>query len=219
MSRQGSFTELEIWQILEEILPVLAFVHGKNIIHRDIKPANIIRPSDGSKLVLVDFGAAKLVASGSSDQTLITAFSSIGTPNYIAPEQAKSRPVFASDLYSLGVTCIRLLTNSPVEQLFDDGTHSWEWKSRCKSRVSSNLSRVLNKLLILGTKKRYSSAKDVLKDIAKLSPTKGKKLFNDVDAYDEDFPLSTRVSWWEKIRSLGIGAQGLAAVLLRSCTS
>lgn len=176
LERQGEFSEAQIWQLLNELLPVIKYIHDNKIIHRDIKPENIMRPKGNKKLVLVDFGAAKLVASQTSegkneDDTEIIGATVIGTPNYMAPEQNNGRVVFASDLYSLGITCIILLTNKTPKELFDDGTHAWNWKNNCK-KVSNKLARVLDKLIEFGTSNRYQSVNEVLKDIGKQTNTR-----------------------------------------------
>lgn len=207
LKRQGAFSEAQIWQVLKELLPVIKYINDQHIIHRDIKPENIIRPLNNKPLVLVDFGAAKLVApqsvSGQFRKTAKTGKTVIGTANFMAPEQEKGREVFASDLYSLGVTCICLLTNASPVKLFDDGSNSWEWRSRSK-KVSDKLGKILDNLLELGTAKRYKSADEVIQDIALQSPrgssnASGKK--------------KPQVTIWHKIASLGAGAQGFAALV------
>jgi serine/threonine protein kinase len=111
LEQDGSFTEIQIRQLLNDLLPILQFVHNHQVIHRDIKPENIIRRADG-QLVLVDFGAAKLLAK----DTIAKTGTLIGTVLYAAPEQIMGKAVFASDFYSLGVTCIHLLTQvSPID--------------------------------------------------------------------------------------------------------
>ncbi|HEY9853738.1 MAG TPA: WD40 repeat domain-containing serine/threonine-protein kinase [Leptolyngbyaceae cyanobacterium] len=160
LKREGSFREHQIWQLLNSLLPVLDFIHSHNVIHRDIKPANIIRAING-QLVLVDFGAAKYV----TGSALLKTGTTIGTPEYIAPEQAKGRGVFASDLYSLGVTCIHLLTQVSPFDLFDTSEDRWVWR-QClvDNPVSDELACIIDKLIIGATKKRYQSALEVLKE-------------------------------------------------------
>ncbi|MBW4632849.1 MAG: GUN4 domain-containing protein [Iphinoe sp. HA4291-MV1] len=217
VNRQGAFTESQIWQVLNELLPVLKFIHDKNVIHRDIKPENIIRPVGKKPLVLVDFGAAKLVVPRptvtTTNRGTAQMGTGIGTPNYMAPEQQKGREVFASDLYGLGVTCIRLLTNTYPPQLFDDGSNSWEWRSRCKN-ISDSLAKILDNLVELGTKKRYSSADEVIQDIAALSQKRGaaKKSVGNSNRPSSKNTIQ-KLTIWEKITSLGTGAQGLAALV------
>ena len=116
LAENGTFTEPQIIALLNSLLPVLEFVHSQQVIHRDIKPDNLIRRPEG-QLVLVDFGAAKSVKL----TALSAAGTVIGTAGYTSPEQAVGKAQFASDLYSLGVTCLNLLTQvPPVEQVLED---------------------------------------------------------------------------------------------------
>jgi serine/threonine-protein kinase len=111
---KGAFAEEAVRDILAGLLPVLAFIHSKNVIHRDIKPSNImLRDADGLPY-LIDFGAVKEVitaAEGLYGGGQTTIF--IGTPPFAPPEQHGGKPVFASDLYSLGLTAVCLLTGRP----------------------------------------------------------------------------------------------------------
>ncbi len=156
-----SFNEADIWQLLSELLPILQFVHDHQVIHRDIKPANIIRRSVDNQLFLVDFGAATCpnIAAPSTTKTII------GSAEYTAPEQLKGKALFASDLYSLGVTCIHLLTGISPFNLFDDHENHWIWEDYLTTSVSSPLRQILNQLVQPTTRLRYSSAKAVLQDI------------------------------------------------------
>ena len=122
---EGPWPETEVRQLLQEMLVLLQTVHEQHkIIHRDIKPENIIRRGKDGALMLVDFGAAKLV----SETTLGMTGTVIGSAAYTAPEQVRGKAVFASDLYSLGVTCIHLLTQVPPITLFDSGENAWVWR-------------------------------------------------------------------------------------------
>ncbi|OUL24068.1 serine/threonine-protein kinase [Nostoc sp. 106C] len=163
---EGAFSENQIWQLLVDILPVLKFIHDRNIIHRDIKPENIIRRASG-ELVLVDFGTAKLA----QELDQLIAENCIGSPEYIAPEQAKGKAVFASDIYSLGVTCIYLLTQIPPFDLYDVANDCWVWQEYLSTRVSDvwrqdarglNLTKILNKLLQKSISQRFQSADEVM---------------------------------------------------------
>ncbi len=104
--RQGSV--LEGWlSILRQISSALGYAHARGFIHRDIKPANILFQEDGS-VVLSDFGIAKDM---SSDEQLTRMGFTVGTPEYMSPEQALGRSVDRrSDLYSLGVVFYEMLT-------------------------------------------------------------------------------------------------------------
>ncbi len=112
LQSEGVFNEEKIKHLLLEILPILDFIHAKRVIHRDIKPANIIRRRSDNKIILVDFGASKFMPIANLSLTGTV----IGSPGYIAPEQSNGKAINSSDLYSLGVTCIYLLTGiSPFE--------------------------------------------------------------------------------------------------------
>jgi WD40 repeat protein/tRNA A-37 threonylcarbamoyl transferase component Bud32 len=166
LEQQGVFSEEAIWQLLAEILPVLKFIHDRSVIHRDIKPANLIwrspspplTPSTPGNLVLVDFGAAKRINLAERQKTGTT----IGSAEYVAPEQLRGKAVFASDLYSLGVTCIHLLTGMSPFDLFDSINDTWVWRDYLETPVSDRLAQLLNQLLPNALNKRLQSATQAL---------------------------------------------------------
>ena len=161
LAQEGCFNETQIRQLLNDLLLVLRFVREHNIIHRDIKPSNIIRRTSDRQLVLVDFGAAKLTTGISLELTGTV----IGSAGYTAPEQLLGKAIFASDLYSLGVTCIHLMTQIHAIHLFDIDEGVWVWRQYLKHPISHELGQVLDKLLLRATKKRYQSSDAVLNDL------------------------------------------------------
>ncbi|MEM9924644.1 MAG: protein kinase [Cyanobacteria bacterium P01_D01_bin.50] len=159
--KQGKFNERQIWKLLKSLLPVLEYIHSHEVIHRDIKPENIILSRD-EKLYLVDFGAAKVV----TGKTMFKTGTSIGTPEFVAPEQIRGKALYSSDLYSLGVTCIYLLTGISPFDLFDISENTWVWRqSLVDNPLSEQLAIILDKLIENATSLRYQSASEVLKDI------------------------------------------------------
>lgn len=167
VKRGGPFSEAGVKQFLSEILPMIQYVHSNQIIHRDIKPANIIRREQDKKLVLIDFGAVKdkvnPVKASSSEQTALTAYA-IGTPGYAPPEQMAMRPVYASDIYALGVTCIYLLSGqSPKDLDYDPTTGELLWRE--KIQVSDHFAGVLQKMLEISVRHRYQSIDATLRDL------------------------------------------------------
>jgi formylglycine-generating enzyme required for sulfatase activity len=170
---EGAFNQQKIRELLESLLPVLDFLHNqpKPVIHRDIKPANIIRRRADGVLILVDFGAAK-----QATQTMLAKTGTmIGSPEFAAPEQIRGKPAFASDIYSLGVTCIHLLTNVPPFDLFDIGEDNWVWRDYLVNNpVDDLLGEVLDGSIVNALARRYRSASDVLTELSnkiKFTPT------------------------------------------------
>ncbi len=101
--RQGALSLEEIDLVLRRICSALDKAHGKHIVHRDLKPANILF-DDGGMPYLADFGIARL-----TDATQTTTV--IGTPSYMAPEQALGKPLDArTDVYQMGVVLFEMLT-------------------------------------------------------------------------------------------------------------
>ncbi|MBD2252098.1 serine/threonine-protein kinase [Nostoc parmelioides] len=162
LAEAGAFNEAEIRQLLGELLPLLQFVHTHQVIHRDIKPANIIRRRQDRQLYLVDFGSAKY-----NWQSLLTG-TIIGSAEYAAPEQIRGKAVFASDLYSLGVTCLHLLTQISPFDLYDCSENNWIWDSYLVEPISPSLEKILCKLVQPATKLRYNFAAEALIDLNKL---------------------------------------------------
>lgn len=169
VKKRGPFTEAGIKQFLTEILPILQYIHSQKVIHRDIKPANLIRSQKDRKLVLIDFGAVKnqvnsMVASNESAQTAFTAFA-VGTAGFAPPEQMAMRPVYSSDIYAVGVTCVYLLTaKTPKDIGCDPETGEIAWEPYVN--ISQTLATVLKKMLEVSVKHRYKSAQEVLDAMA-----------------------------------------------------
>lgn len=160
LAQQGPFSEQQIRQLLQELLPVLQYIHNGKVIHRDIKPANIIRRRlPPQQLVLVDFGAAKYATA----TTLAKTGTVIGSAGYAAPEQIYGKAVFASDIYSLGVTCVHLLTQVEPIELYDPLESSLAWRDYLVNNpVSEELGRVLDKMIAGSVKERFQSAEAVM---------------------------------------------------------
>ncbi|HSM83392.1 MAG TPA: serine/threonine-protein kinase [Nodosilinea sp.] len=167
VKRGGPFTEAGVKQFLSEILAMVQYVHDNHVIHRDIKPANIIRREQDKKLVLIDFGAVKdkvnPTLAANSDQTALTAYA-IGTPGYAPPEQMAMRPVYASDIYALGVTCIYLLSGkAPKDLNYDPNTGELLWREQI--HVSDHFANVLQKMLEISVRHRYQSVEAIHRDL------------------------------------------------------
>ena len=108
-------TEKEALDFIIPIANALGYAHGKGIIHRDVKPANILI-SDSGQPMLSDFGIAKLLEI-EAGQTLTGTGVGVGTPEYMAPEQATSKDFdHRVDIYALGIVLFELLTGKKPYQ-------------------------------------------------------------------------------------------------------
>ncbi len=169
------FSETEIIQWFKDLLPVLEYIHQHNIIHRDISPDNVMLLHDKNLPVLIDFGVGKQLMeqmhtikfndSSKSQLTSLTGnVSFVGKVGYAPREQiymGHCSP--SSDLYSLGVTAVVLLTGKAPEVLMDRYSLEWQWRDY--TFVSPLLAQVMDKLLADKPKNRYQSAKEVLADL------------------------------------------------------
>nr|WP_225880409.1 WD40 repeat domain-containing serine/threonine-protein kinase [Anabaenopsis elenkinii] len=167
LDQKGVFSEQQIRELLPELLQILEYVHSKQVIHRDIKPENIIRRSSDNKLFLVDFGAAKVV----KPQQRTATGTIIGSAEYCAPEQSMGKPLFSSDLYSLGVTCLHLLTGVSPFDLYSPLEGEWVWRDYLNGNVvSDELGEMLEKLAHPIPKRRYQSVSEVIQALSPVSP-------------------------------------------------
>jgi serine/threonine protein kinase len=179
LSDRGAFEESQIWQLLNDLLPILQFIHEQQIIHRDIKLGNILRQPDG-KLALIDFGSSQKL----TNTILAPNHPIIATPGYAAPEQMDGKAYPASDLYSLGVTIIRLLTgylpeSDGSEPLFDERQQKWLWQ-QTDIKIGNELAEIIDRLVEFDVKDRYQSAAEVWQvvraNLPKIEIIKGDRL-------------------------------------------
>lgn len=162
LQADGVWDELRVRSLLLDLLPVLRFIHQRGIIHRDVKPENILLSESGLPL-LVDFGAARTAPTATALERTGTV---IGSAGYAAPEQALGKAVPASDLYSLGMTCLHLLTAVHPFDLYSVATDRWVWRDFTSKPVGDALARVLDRLVARSLRSRYTSADAVMADLA-----------------------------------------------------
>ncbi len=113
---KGPLRIVEATAILKDVARALEFAHSHGVVHRDIKPDNVLLA--GSSATVTDFGIAKALSaarSGSSGGALTMTGTSIGTPMYMAPEQAAGDPTVdqRSDIYSFGIVAYEVLAGRP----------------------------------------------------------------------------------------------------------
>jgi serine/threonine protein kinase len=181
---QNTFSEEEITCLLKQMLPVLSYIHSKDVIHRDISPDNIILQNPhphvsplgrgepkGGVPVLIDFGGVKQIpASQGFWMTQLGANRTLlGKKGYAPEEQLRQGKAFpCSDLYSLAVSALVLLTGKEPQNLYDSFQGGWRWGTEIK--VSQGLEKILKKMVAYKPSDRYQNAEQVIKDLHKLSP-------------------------------------------------
>jgi CHASE2 domain-containing sensor protein/tRNA A-37 threonylcarbamoyl transferase component Bud32 len=161
------YSEPQALKLLQDVLPVLVFVHGYGVIHRDLKPSNLIRRKLDGQIAVIDFGAVKQISPDLKENEDVTV--AIGTVGYAPPEQFIGHPRFNSDLYALGMIAIQFLTGVPVKQLLRDSvTSQLAW--RHLAVVSPWFADILDQMVAYDFSQRYQSAIEVLQALAENQP-------------------------------------------------
>jgi len=162
----------EAARLLAPIASALAYAHSKDIIHRDVKPSNILVSQAGFPM-LSDFGIAKIVAK--QDFKLTQMGISIGTPEYMAPEQAKGRVTKLSDQYSLGLVFYELLTgvkpyaaDTPVALVLKKVTEPLVRPSDVQAGIPEFVEQVMFKALSKEPEERYPTMQDFCNALEKI---------------------------------------------------
>ena len=180
LAREGELPVTESVRILREVTDALAYAHEQGVVHRDIKPDNIML-SRGHALV-TDFGVAKAV-SASSGSTMTSLGVALGTPAYMAPEQATADPHVdhRADLYSLGALAYEMLAGrppfvggSPQALLAAHVTQSPDRLSAHRSSVPPGLETLVMRCLEKRAADRWQSASELMPHLdSLLTPTSG----------------------------------------------
>ncbi|WP_066383826.1 MULTISPECIES: serine/threonine-protein kinase [unclassified Anabaena] len=173
LSQGKAFSQEEVITLLEQILPVLSYIHAQDVVHRDISPDNLILRRSDNLPVLIDFGGVKQLpaAQGFWMTQLAANRTLLGKNGYAPEEQLRQGKVhFNSDLYSLAVTALVLLTGKEPQRLYDSFNGMWRWGKEIN--VSYQLETVLKKMLAYKPSDRYQNAEQVLKDLPSPTVTK-----------------------------------------------
>ena len=159
-------------QIVATVARAVAYAHRRGVLHRDLKPSNIMIREEDQQPVLMDFGLAKQL--GALDTNLTISGQLIGTPAYMAPEQAagdhaKVGPT--TDVYALGVILYELLTGAPLfrgtlaEVLRKVETEEPASLRRSRPNLPVDLETICLKAIAKQPARRYASAADLAEDL------------------------------------------------------
>ncbi|PAX53054.1 serine/threonine-protein kinase [Brunnivagina elsteri] len=169
LNQGEKFSEKEVISLFEKMLPVLDYIHSKGAIHRDISPDNVILRSSDNLPVLIDFGGVKQVpaSQGFWMTQLGGNVTLLGKKGYAPEEQLRQGKAFpCSDLHSLGVTGLVLLTGKEPQELYDSYQGSWRWSTEI--RVSRNFEGILKKMVAYKPSDRYQNAENAIKELQKI---------------------------------------------------
>ncbi len=169
LEREGPLPEGDIVRIAGDVARALRFAHVQGVIHRDLKPDNILIHSDG-RAVLSDFGIARAVSSYVASTGVNM---TIGTPQYLSPEQAQGRPLDERvDFYALGVTLFKAATGEvpftstdwfELARMHVEATPPSLRKKR--PALSKRFERLVMKCLAKHPDDRYRDASELLGDL------------------------------------------------------
>lgn len=170
------FSETEILEFLQNLLPVLVYIHRRGVIHRDISPDNIILRSDDQRPVLIDMGGVKQVALEvgaqleAAEVPATASFTCLGKVGYAPDEQIQLGLVAPhSDLYALAITALVLMSGKRPQQLLNPNTLQWQWQQELK--LNPVLTRTLSQMLASKPASRFQSADEVLQALTPIFPT------------------------------------------------
>lgn len=167
VKHNGSISQEQAGEWLEQLVKILALVHQNNLFHRDIKPSNIMRRPNG-QMVLIDFGVARRVSQTVVNGQNVTVVYSHG---YTAPEQEKGHAVPQSDFFALGRTFVYLLTGQPPHDLPEIAkTDQLVWQDRAP-HISQQLADLIDWLMTREPKDRPQDAKAILRRLDKIRPS------------------------------------------------
>ncbi|MGE3171119.1 MAG: protein kinase [Planctomycetota bacterium] len=172
LSEWGIFPEDQVLKVGQQVAAALDHAFQRNVIHRDIKPGNILIDEAGT-VKLTDMGLAK----GPADLTLTRDGATVGTPQYISPEQARNPQDVdvRSDLYSLGATLYHMATGQPpfrgetMAEVITQVLHEVPIAPRVINRhISEGMALVIRKLLAKNLRLRYQTPRELLDDLERV---------------------------------------------------
>jgi tetratricopeptide (TPR) repeat protein/tRNA A-37 threonylcarbamoyl transferase component Bud32 len=180
LAKEGELPIAEAVRILRDVVDALTHAHKHNVVHRDIKPDNVML-SERHALV-TDFGVAKAVSEGTGRQQLTTEGVALGTPTYMAPEQAAADPHIdhRADIYAVGAVAYELLTGRPPftgttqqEILAAHVTQAADPVTKYREAVPPALAELVMKCLEKKAADRWQAAEELLPQLEALATPSG----------------------------------------------
>jgi serine/threonine-protein kinase len=180
IEKEGELPVSEAVRVIREVTDALAFAHSQGVVHRDVKPDNVML--SGRHAMVTDFGVAKAVSEATGRNTLTTAGVALGTPTYMAPEQATADPHVdhRADIYAVGVMAYELLAGrtpfqgaSPQAVLAAHVTQEADPLTKHRDQVSVELESVVMRCLAKKPADRWQSAEEMLPLLETMTTSSG----------------------------------------------
>jgi serine/threonine-protein kinase len=219
VAREGEFPIAETMRIMRDVVSALAYAHARGIVHRDVKPDNVLL--SGGVAVVTDFGVAKAV-SVSADTPGHTGLTShgvaLGTPSYMAPEQATASPLtdHRADIYALGIMAYEMLTGTPpfgnrpaAQVLAAQVVEDPEPVERRRPAVPPMLASLVRDCLAKRPADRPQSAAEVMQALDSIVTPSGGSLATTAVRLPAVGPAATRL----RTQTFAVWAVGLALLL------
>jgi len=202
LDREGELPIHEATRILKEVADALAYAHAHKVVHRDIKPDNVML--SGRHALVMDFGVAKAVSEATGRHQVTTAGVALGTPTYMAPEQAAADPNVdhRADIYALGVLGYELLAgrppfmgNTPQQILSAQVTATPDPLETYRSTVPQALSEMVMRCLEKKPADRWQTAEEMLEPFEALSTSSQGITPVETRPHQAVLPTSRRGAW------------------------
>ncbi len=181
MRDEGPFEEKRALDVALQICKALDHAHKHNMVHRDIKPDNIMLTPRG-EAKLCDLGLAKVTEPGAEASQAGTA---VGTPHYIAPEQARGEQNvgITADIYALGATLYHIITGKTLFQsdnsreiMVKHLTEEAPNAKKLRPELSENFCRMLERMLAKDAKDRYQTPLELIEDIEAMQQRRANRM-------------------------------------------
>ena len=196
---KGKFAPQMVREILVKLLSVLEYIHQQGVIHQNIKPENIIWREEDNIPMLINFGSIKQIVSTYGFYGDKQIFSSSNINGYAPAEQTIGKAVPASDLYSLGLTAIYLLTaQNPIELSVNAKSNNFQLAEEITA-LDPDLAQIITHAINSNLAKRYQSATQMLDALSNRQPNSTSVNHAQVSSSEQSSPKSDlhRVNWWK----------------------
>src|SRR5215204_6028729 len=225
LTTEGALPMTEVIGILRDVAKALAYAHERGIVHRDIKPDNVLL--SGGSATVTDFGIAKAITAARTDggehSTKLTQVgTSIGTPVYMAPEQAAADPNadHRVDLYAFGVMAYELIAgrppfqgNTPARLLAAHMSETPRDVRSIRSEIPPALAELIMKCLAKDPDDRPQQARDLVRVLETVT-TSGNAAAVPAVLHGSRFPFGKALGLWAAATAMvGVTAWAATAVM------